>query len=85
MRLVFLMVKDKLDRRYGCFEIFGLDFLLSAEDMNPKLMDITSCPSFSTEMETLKPIMRSFIRDMVTMAQDLHEKNQEFAREARIE
>ena len=85
MRLVFLMIRDKLERRYGCFEIFGFDFLLGAEDINPKLMDITSSPSFSTEMETLKPIMRSFIRDIVTMAQDLHEKNREIAKESRVE
>lgn len=51
MRLLFLMVKDKLEKRFGCFEIFGLDFLLGADDLNPKLMDITSCPSFSTDME----------------------------------
>ena len=47
MRLVFLQVKDRLDARYGCFEIFGVDFLVSEEedDLCPKLMEITSCPS----------------------------------------
>ena len=50
MRLVFLMIKDRLERRYGCFEIFGFDFLVGAEDLSPRLMDITSTPSFSTDM-----------------------------------
>ena len=50
MRLIFIMIKDRLERRYGCFEIFGFDFLVGAEDLNPKLMDITSCPSLATDM-----------------------------------
>ena len=49
MRLVFLSVKDRLEPKYGCFEIFGVDFLL-ARDLTPRLMEITSNPSFSTEM-----------------------------------
>lgn len=28
MKLVFLTVKDKLDRKFGCFELFGFDFLV---------------------------------------------------------
>lgn len=85
MRLVFLSVKDRLERRFGCFEIFGLDFLVASEDLNPKLMDITSCPSFSTEMNDAKPIIRTMIRDLVTMTQELHEKNREMARESRMD
>ena len=80
MRLLFLQVKDKLDAKYGCFEIFGVDFLLT-EDLSPKLMEVTSCPSFSLEMADSKPIIRSVVRDTVTMAQELHEKNREKARE----
>ena len=68
MRLVFLSVKDKLERRFGCFEIFGLDFLISADDLNPKLMEITSCPSFNTELNDTKPIIRTMLRDLITMA-----------------
>ena len=84
MRLLFLSVKDKLDSRYGCFEIFGLDFLLT-ENLDPKFMDITSCPSFSTEMVDAKPVVRTLLRDVVVMAQDLHEKNREKARESRMD
>ena len=46
MRLLFLSVKNKLDARYGCFEIFGVDFLLG-NDLSPRVMDITSNPSYS--------------------------------------
>ncbi len=67
MRLIFLSVKDKLEARYGCFEIFGLDFLLD-ENLQPKFMDITSCPSFSCEMEDAKPVVRTLLRDTVVMA-----------------
>ena len=79
-------MKNKLDGRYGCFEIFGFDFLLAAEDdLSPRLMDITSCPSFSTEFTETKTLIRSLLRDSVTMASDLHEKNREKAREFTIE
>ena len=84
MRLTFMQVKNKLDRRYGCFEIFGVDFLLS-DDLSPKLMEITSCPSYSLEMDDSKPILRSLVRDAVTMVQELHEKNREKAREEMME
>ena len=50
MKLVFISVKDRLQGKYGCFEIFGVDFLLS-EDLTPRLLEVTSNPSFSTEME----------------------------------
>jgi hypothetical protein len=33
-RLLFESVKDKLERKFGCFELFGLDFLLD-KDLNP--------------------------------------------------
>ena len=85
MRLVFLQVKDRLDARYGCFEIFGVDFLLTEDDLSPKLMEITSSPSYSLEMTDSKPIIRSLVRDTITMAQELHEKNREKAREEMME
>jgi len=33
-RLVFETVKDKLEQNFGCFELFGLDFMLD-EALNP--------------------------------------------------
>ena len=43
LRLLFLQVKNKLDARYGCFEVFCIDFLLR-DDMSPMIMDISSNP-----------------------------------------
>lgn len=28
MRLVFVAVKDKLDKKFGCYELFGFDMLI---------------------------------------------------------
>ena len=71
MRILFLQVREKLEARYGCFEVFGFDFLL-AEDLTPRLMEVTSSPSLSTEMLDSRPVIRSLVRDAITMAQDLH-------------
>lgn len=34
MRLVFVTVKEKLDRRFGCFELFGFDLMID-DQLNP--------------------------------------------------
>lgn len=44
MRLLFLTVKDKIKRQFGCFEIFGLDFLLD-KDLVPHLIEVSKNPS----------------------------------------
>ena len=74
LRLVFLQVKDKLDAKYGCFEVFGVDFLLG-EDLSPRLMEINSNPSFSCELEDSREYIKTLLRDVITMASDLHESN----------
>ena len=74
MRLVFLQVKDQLDAPpFGQFEVFGVDFVLEAESLLPKLIDFTSSPSFSSEMEGNKGLIYTLLRDVTTMASDLHE------------
>ena len=80
MRLLFLQVRGRLEARYGCFEIFGVDFLL-AEDLTPRVMEVSSCPSFSCEMDDAKPVVRTLLRDCVTLGSDLHQKNREKASE----
>lgn len=47
-RLLFESVKDKLERKYGCFEIFGLDFLLDA-NLDPQLIEINTNPALFTD------------------------------------
>jgi hypothetical protein len=44
MRLMFLQIQDKLDRKFGCFEIFGFDFMLDG-DLSPKLLEININPA----------------------------------------
>ena len=44
MRLIFLQVKDKLDRKFGCFELYGFDYMLDG-DLNPKLLEINVNPA----------------------------------------
>ena len=50
LRLLFLQVRDKLDGRFGNFEIFSADFLLG-DDLCPRIMEINSNPSYAMEME----------------------------------
>jgi len=73
-RLVFMSVKDKLEPKYGCFEVFGVDFLLT-NDLSPIIMEITSNPSFSTEMEDSQQFIRTLLRDVITLVNDLHESH----------
>lgn len=44
MRLVFLQAKDKLDKKFGAFEVFGFDFMLDA-DLKPVLLEINVNPA----------------------------------------
>ena len=73
LRLVFLVAKEKLEARYGCFEIFACDFLLSQDNLNPYLMEINSNPSLLLDMDDSKEFLRTLMRDVVTLACDLHE------------
>ena len=44
MKLIFLTVKDKLDKKFGCFEMFGFDFMLNSA-LEPKLLEINVNPA----------------------------------------
>ena len=47
-RLVIETIKDQMDRKYGCFELFALDFLID-ENLNPYLIEANVNPALSLE------------------------------------
>ena len=51
MRLVFLQAKDRLDQKFGCFEIYSFDFVLDAADLHPILVDIDINPSLALDTQ----------------------------------
>mmetsp|Transcript_37034 Transcript_37034/g.35758 ORF Transcript_37034/g.35758 Transcript_37034/m.35758 type:complete len:83 (-) Transcript_37034:164-412(-) len=48
MKLIFVTVKDNLDRKFGCFELFGFDMMLD-EQLNPHLIEINTNPALFTD------------------------------------
>lgn len=44
MRLIFLQTKDRLDRKFGYFEVYGFDFMLDS-DLSPQLLEINVNPA----------------------------------------
>lgn len=75
MRLMFLQIKDRLDRTYGCFELLGWDFLLD-ENLNPLLIEININPALFTDTLTQKRIIPRLIRDIVDIEMRVHKHNQ---------
>lgn len=74
MRIMFLQVKDKLDRTYGCYELLGWDFLLD-ENLNPYLIEININPALFTDTSTQKKVIPKVIDDMVELTLRLHKFN----------
>lgn len=74
MRIIFLQVKDKLDRTYGCYELLGWDFLLD-ENLNPSLIEININPALFTDTSTQKKVIPKVVDDMVDLTLRLHKFN----------
>ena len=49
-RLTFETVKNKLERKFGCFELFGFDFMLD-ENLNPVLVEVNTNPALFTDTQ----------------------------------
>ena len=75
LRLLFISVKDKLEGKFGCFEVFSVDFLLEMSDLSPKLMEVSTSPSYSFEMHASGEFLKTLLRDVITMVSDLHQVN----------
>ena len=71
MKLVFLTVKDKLDKKFGCFELFGFDFLVD-ENLNPYLIEINTNPALFTDTQVQKDLLPKLVEDIVKMALGVH-------------
>lgn len=71
MRLIFLAVKDKLDRKFGCFELFGFDLLID-EDLNPYLIEVNTNPALFTDTQVQKDLLPHLVEDVVKLALDIH-------------
>lgn len=79
-RLVFETAKNKLERKFGCFELFGLDFLLDAE-LNPQLLEINTNPALFTDTSAQKEMLPKLVDDTVKLALQLHPLGQTEATE----
>merc|ERR1711907_660591 len=70
-RLLFESVKDKLERKYGCFEIFGLDFLLD-DNLDPQLIEINTNPALFTDTKVQKEMLPKLADDIIKLSLQLH-------------
>jgi hypothetical protein len=71
MRLIFVTVKDKLDAKFGCFELFGFDFLID-EDLNVTFIECNTNPALFTDTTTQKEILPKLVQDSIDVALTLH-------------
>lgn len=72
MRLTFLQIKDRLDCKFGSFEVFGFDFMLDSA-LNPQLLEINVNPALFLDTEVQAQIIPSLVKDICNMAFDIHE------------
>jgi hypothetical protein len=72
MKLTFLQIRDRLDRKFGSFELFGFDFMLD-KACNPQLLEINVNPALFLDTEVQAAIIPSLIKDICNMALDIHD------------
>jgi len=71
MRLMFLQMKDKLDRKFGCFEIFGFDFMVD-DHFNPSLIEVNMNPAMFLDTKTMEHLLPKIITDSCNLAAEIH-------------
>ena len=84
MRLIFLQTKDRLDRKFGCFEVYGFDFMLDG-DLSPVLLEINVNPAIFLDTTSQGQILPKLVQDIVAMADEIHEPYKKQQTKARIE
>ena len=83
MRLVFLQAKERLDKKFGAFEVFGFDFMLDG-DLRPILLEINVNPALFLDTTHQSQIIPKLIQDVVNMADEVHQPHAKNADRARI-
>lgn len=71
MKLMFLQMKDKLDRKFGCFEVFGFDFMLD-DKLNPYLLEVNMNPAMFLDTKTMTDMLPKFVSDCCNLAVEIH-------------
>ena len=71
MRLMFLQMKEKLDRKFGCFEVFGFDFMLDS-NLNPYLLEVNINPALFLDTPVLEEMLPKLISDTCRFAAEIH-------------
>lgn len=80
-RLVFESVKDRLEQKYGCFELFGLDFMLD-DKLNPQLIEVNVNPALFTDTQVQKEMLPKLVDDTIKLGLQLHPAGQKDGCEA---
>jgi hypothetical protein len=71
MKMIFTVIKDKLDRKFGCFELFGFDFLID-DNLNPFLIEINTNPALYTDTMVQKELLPKLVDDIIKMSLAVH-------------
>ena len=71
MRLMWLQMKDRLDRKFGCFEIFGFDFMLD-QQLQPHFLEVNMNPAMFLDTDTMKDLLPKLITDVCNLAVAVH-------------
>ena len=74
-------MKDRLDKKFGCFEVFGFDFMLDNK-LNPFLLEVNLNPAMFLDTLTMEDMLPKLIKDVCTLAVEIHKP---YARESSSE
>lgn len=66
-----MQFKDRLDRKFGCFEIFGFDFMLDRL-LQPQLLEVNMNPAMFLDTKTMTDLLPTLISDCCRMAVNIH-------------
>lgn len=68
---MFLQIKDKLDRKFGCFEVLGFDFMLD-DKLNPYFLEYNMNPAMFLDTNYMSKLLPKIVTDCCNMAVEVH-------------